>query len=194
MRRVILLAMMLLLARPLLAGKDNRPLYEDSLTGWKVWKAIPGPEVTAKYESYRAQLPIVPPPPADVAFLVEHGAPMWYLFSLVIPDGVTTLWGPTSELELTYEFQRNAGFWRRLLGRKIQTDTLVAVSTMMFFENAARTRLFPLYELNGPLAVPNTAMPLYSATQVPAVFVRFDFRGKQPDRLLRVTPKEVMTR
>lgn len=166
---------------PAAAAPDNRPLYEDSLTHWQIWKAIPGETVVAPYaEAYESYGSMTPNAPIEYKYLYWHAPAFWYLFSLVIPDDVQTYWPPTTEFMLEYE-HRHGG----------RVDTLQAKSNIMFFVNGRRTEMFILYELDSPFMVPNPAMPIYSATQVPAVFVRFDFNGKQPDRLLRVRPADV---
>ncbi|MCJ7569713.1 MAG: hypothetical protein MUO58_19575 [Anaerolineales bacterium] len=161
--------------------KDNCPLYIDEL-GWEIPSALPGWKIVQSYEEYKnagllakiseSQVPKFQP------YISFHGSGNFYGFALVVPDNITTYWDETSEITLTYTCDR---------------DTLQATSYQYFFATSRTSnKLFFDYELIHPFSVPNPSIKLYATSKGnPVIFARFDFKRKEPERLLSCIPENV---
>jgi len=161
--------------------KDNRPLYVDEL-GWEIPSALPGWKIVQKYEQYDSSefMDLIPDSqiPAHQPYISFHGSSNFYGFALVVSDHVVTYWNETSGITLIYT---------------CDGDTLQATSYQYFFATSrTHNKLIFDYELIHPFSIPNPSTELYTTSKGnPVIFARFDFKKKEPERLLSCVPENV---
>lgn len=162
--------------------EQKRPLYKDE-SGWMVWSCLPGSEVTDRYswllDRFRndgVTLPDDFAPAFD--YMLWHSPERFYSFVLVIPDGITTYWGPRSALTMRYVYEDEAH---------------EITSTEFLITDTHQKIVIHSYEIEGLAPIPTGAYDIYSTpNDNPIIFVKFPLRH-EPEKVLSVTVHNVKT-
>ncbi|MDZ7861115.1 MAG: hypothetical protein U5O15_10735 [Candidatus Krumholzibacteriota bacterium] len=160
--------------------KDNRPLYVDD-SGWEIRSALPGTRIVEKYERVKSMglLSRIPDSriPEHQKYISFSGADNFYGFSLIIPSSIVTYWNKSCAVILEYT---------------CDGDTLQARSYEYFFAVRSPNKLIFGLDLENYFYIPNPSLDLWKTSKGnPILFAGFDFKGNEPERLLKCLPVNV---
>ncbi|MDZ7798754.1 MAG: hypothetical protein U5L76_04020 [Patescibacteria group bacterium] len=160
--------------------EDNRPLYVDD-SGWEIISALPGTKIVEKYERIKSMglLSKIPDSriPEHQKYIFFSGPSNFYGFSLIIPSSIVTYWNKSCAVILEYT---------------CDGDTLQARSYEYFFAVRSPNKLIFGLDLENYFYIPNPSLDLWKTSKGnPILFAEFDFKGNEPERLLKCLPVNV---